>query len=245
GLDTEGIFVPSSAQGRIVKFLCFLRAKHRRSRLLRFRNNVTTRNMTSDNQNHSYSQLKEIILLFPTKQEKLRKWNVFVLILSLILGAEVIITTFLLYDLSKEINQVQEEARVGEYPLHCLDQLVDPAYQESASVSSNGLASCDLWIYELKHTAHKQLISDIRNALYWELTASNITLAKSNKPVIHMGAEHALRQFPDHMKNDGEKNNIKTMDNLRWDNINGLAVQQGMMGYDKVLERISRLAIVL
>ena len=30
---------------------------------------------------------------------------------------------------------------------------------------------------------------------------------------------------------DGENNIRRTMDNLRWNNINGLAIQQGMMGY--------------
>ncbi|KAJ8396469.1 hypothetical protein AAFF_G00017750 [Aldrovandia affinis] len=133
--------------------------------------------------------------------------------------------------LNLEINQAQEEARVGEYPFHCLHQLVDPEYQESSSLSTGGLTSCDLWIHELRNSAHKQLLSDIRNSLYRELTASNITLSRSNKPVIHMGAEHGLRQFPNWLKKDGENNIIRTMDNLRWDNINGLAIQQGMMGY--------------
>ncbi|KAJ8348881.1 hypothetical protein SKAU_G00274700 [Synaphobranchus kaupii] len=188
--------------------------------------------MTSESESPTYSQFQENILLLANKQDKLRKWNVFVLILSLILGAEVIITTFLLYDLSEEINQAQEEARVGEYPFHCLDQLVNPEYQESASLNTQGFASCDLWIQELRKSAHKQLLSGIRNALYRQLTASNMTLSRSNRPVIHMGAEQELRQFPYWLKNDGENNIGRTMDNLRWDNTNGLAVQQGMMGYN-------------
>lgn len=187
--------------------------------------------MTSDSESNIYSPLKENISLLTTKQDQLRKWNVFVLILSLILGAEVIVTTFLLYDLSEEINQAQEEAIVGEYPFHCLYQLVNPQYQESASLNTQSLASCDLWIHELRRSAHKQLLSDIRNALYRQLTASNITLSQSKKPVIHMGAEQELRQFPNWLKNDGENNIRRTKDNLRWDNINGLSVQQGMMGY--------------
>ncbi|XP_036381219.1 tumor necrosis factor (ligand) superfamily, member 10 like 4 [Megalops cyprinoides] len=186
--------------------------------------------MTAESQSHSYSQLKEHILLLTTKQDKPGKWNVFVLILSLVLGAEVFITTFLLYDLSKEINQVQEEARFGEYPLHCLHQLADPSYQENASLSPGGLASCDSLIHELRNSAHKHLISGIRNALHQELTANNITLSHSNKPVIHMGPEQELRQFPLWLKKDGEENVI-TVDNIRWDNINGFAVQQGVIGY--------------
>ncbi|KAJ8276437.1 hypothetical protein COCON_G00081890 [Conger conger] len=134
-------------------------------------------------------------------------------------------------DLFAQINQAQEDARVGEYPFHCLDQLVDPEYQERTSLNTQGLASCDLWINELRKSAHKQLLSDIRNALYMQLTASNITLSRSKKPVIHMGAEQEPRQFPNWLKNDGENNIRRTMDNLRWNNINGLAVQHGMMGY--------------
>ncbi|KAG7484217.1 hypothetical protein MATL_G00046900 [Megalops atlanticus] len=132
---------------------------------------------------------------------------------------------------SLEINQVQEEARFGEYPLHCLHQLVDPTYQENASLSPGGLASCDSLIRELRNSARKHIISGIRNALHQELTASNITLSHSNKPVIHMGAEQELRQFPLWLKKDGEENVIRTVDNIRWDNINGFAVQQGVIGY--------------
>ncbi|XP_018602099.1 tumor necrosis factor (ligand) superfamily, member 10 like 4 [Scleropages formosus] len=185
--------------------------------------------MTSDNEHHTYSPLGD--KRSPQSDGGSGKWTVFLFVLSLILGAEVIVTAFLVYHMSAEINKTEEAARLGKYPLHCLQQLVDPDYQENATLSSEGLASCDLWIEELKNTAHKQLTSDIRNTFYQELAANNITLSHSNKPVIHMGPEQELRQFPDLIKKGAEENGLGRADILRWDNINGAAIQQGLMGY--------------
>lgn len=81
--------------------------KQKNNTLCHFSSNVQSRSMTSENQSHSYGQLKENILLLATKQDRTRKWNIFALILSLTLGAEVITSTFLLYGLSREINQVK------------------------------------------------------------------------------------------------------------------------------------------
>nr|XP_023688066.1 CD40 ligand-like [Paramormyrops kingsleyae] len=184
--------------------------------------------MTSENEIHNYCPLKENTV--PTN-EKLGKLYVFVLFLSIVFGVEVIVSGILVYNLSKEISKAQEVARLGEYPLHCLHQLVDPGYQKNASLSSGEHTGCEVWIAELDNSVHKQILSDIRNGLYLELNANNVTLLHSNKPAIHMGAEQELRQPTRWVKNGGTENMMGTTEILNWDNINGPAIQQGMMGY--------------
>ena len=50
------------------------------------------------------------------------------------------------------------------------------------------------------------IVNCIVNAyIYTVPTASNITLSRSKKPVIHMGAEQELRQFPNWLKNGKRK----------------------------------------
>ncbi|KAL4648331.1 CD40 ligand-like [Arapaima gigas] len=213
--------------------------------------------MTSDSENHTYTPLGRNS---PQTDGGSRKWTVILFVLSLIFGVEVIINALLVYHMSAEINETQKVAGLGEYPLHCLQQLMDPESMENATLSSGGLASCDLWIEEMKNTAQKVARQSVCRGrddqiIYAESSTTNITLSHSKKPAIHMGPEQELRQFPDLMMKGKESHILKhtfmlmhslylcllwSLENLlgrtdiiRWDNINGPAVQQGLMGYNK------------
>ncbi|XP_066571080.1 tumor necrosis factor (ligand) superfamily, member 10 like 4 isoform X2 [Amia ocellicauda] len=191
--------------------------------------------MTSETQIHQtcYRQLEDNTLV--ARQERTCNWNGFVLVLSFLLGAEVIGTCFLVYDLAKELDQTRDIVRLGEYPVHCLQYLVDTEVQENTSYSSGDPASCDKWIIEMKNTMNKQLISDVRNALYREMTAHNVSLSLYNKPAIHLGPEQGWKQFPKWLKQDRKGSPMRTIvgDTVRWDNLNGVAMQQSMMGYSQ------------
>ncbi|MBN3313049.1 TNF10 factor, partial [Atractosteus spatula] len=189
--------------------------------------------MTTESQTHRiYRQLEE--KLSPKRKLSAGSWNSFVLVLCFLLGAEVVGAAYLFYSLALEIKQTQEVARLGEYPVQCLQYLVDPGLRENASFSSEDLAGCDQWNAELKKTIEKQLISDVRNALYQELTAHNVSLTHANKPAIHLGPEQGWRQFL-WLKPDSQWGPMTTArgDVVRWDNVNGVAVQEGMMGYSQ------------
>ncbi|RXM93399.1 Tumor necrosis factor ligand superfamily member 10 [Acipenser ruthenus] len=173
---------------------------------------------------HNYRQLKEKLFFF--NKEAGGKWNTFVIVLSLLLGAEIFGTAYLFFHFAMEIKQTRELVKSGDYPLRCLQYLVDQDFLER-KLPNSGDSACDQWLREAEHSINKQLKSDIRNTLYRELTAQNVSLTHFRKPAIHLGPDHLGRQF--RVKLTGEDTGGHK---LQWDNIEGMALQQGMMGYE-------------
>ncbi|KAK2911146.1 hypothetical protein QQF64_026804 [Cirrhinus molitorella] len=170
--------------------------------------------MTSNLQiSPNYSQLDE-----NTSENKSAKGQyIFFLILTLILSTETFVTAFLLYNFSEDIHRTRETGKEGGYPIHCLStdliQLTNQA----------GIASCDLFIQELKQTAQQRLLLDIQNDVLGTLGEYNIT--EIFKPAVHVGAKQELKQYQRLQKNDG----IPALDRIQWDNMNGQFSQEGLM----------------
>ncbi|XP_073697143.1 tumor necrosis factor (ligand) superfamily, member 10 like 4 [Garra rufa] len=170
--------------------------------------------MTSNLQvSPSYSQLDEN----PSENKYAKGQYIFFLILTLILSTETFITAFLLYDFSEDIHRTRETGKDGGYPIHCLStDLTQPTNQA-------GIASCDLFIQELKQTAQQRLLLDIQNDVLGTLGEHNVT--EIFKPAVHVGAKKELKQYQRLLKNDG----IPALDRVQWDNFNGQFSQEGLM----------------
>lgn len=174
--------------------------------------------MTSNLQiNPNYSQLDET-----TSENKHARGQLFFLVLTLLLGTETIITAFLLYNFSEDIQRTDQAGRDGGYPLHCLSTDLT---QQTDQV---GIASCDLFNEELKRSAQQRLLLDIQNSLLETLGEHNIT--DVFKPAVHVGAKQELNQFQG-LQNDDSADGVPALHRIQWDNnMSGHISQEGLMG---------------
>ncbi|KAG5284374.1 hypothetical protein AALO_G00026000 [Alosa alosa] len=177
--------------------------------------------MTSDAQIHNNDKISKHI----TKQNQkdcATKWNVFLLTLSFILGAETFISARLLHGLFEDILKAQDEVKYGEYPVECLYKFLDINIQTYHQID---LETCDLLIHEFGHGAQRWLQWDIKNVIFESMDECNIS--QKYLPAIHVGAETELRQL-NHLPGDGANERTSTH-RLRWNNIEEQVTEDGLM----------------
>ncbi|XP_076847198.1 tumor necrosis factor (ligand) superfamily, member 10 like 4 [Brachyhypopomus gauderio] len=163
---------------------------------------------------HDYS-------LDSTAKTECNRWNIYFLILSLILGAETFITSCLLYDFASDVYVTRESLTHGGYPVDCVHQLAD--LEDPGGPDT----SCDLMKQEAQNLAQEILLLEIRNSLWRTLGEHNIT--QSFKPAIHLGAKQWLKHHH-HLQKTGESRDpTHALEQLHWDSTGTQTTQEGLM----------------
>ncbi|KAL2094193.1 hypothetical protein ACEWY4_008912 [Coilia grayii] len=151
------------------------------------------------------------------------KWNVLLLTLSLILGAETLMSVCLLHGLFREITKTQEEIKFGKYPVDCLHRFLDSNIQTHNQID---LQTCDFLMQELQNRGHRRLKWDIKNTIFESLTDCNVS--QEYLPACHVGAETELHQL-EHLQTGNCSDWTTSSHRLRWNNVDGQVIEDGLM----------------
>ncbi|KAI7813707.1 putative death ligand 3, partial [Triplophysa rosa] len=163
----------------------------------------------------NYCQLDEI----PSENKHARGQYIFILVLTLLLGTEMFVTAYVLFNFWEDIQRTDEAVGEGGYPVHCLSS-------DLTQTTGRQISSCDLFNEELKRSAQQRLLLDIQNSLLEALGEHNIT--DVFKPAVHVGAKQELKQFQG-PQTDGSADVVSTLHRIQWDNTRGQISQEGLM----------------
>ncbi|XP_067903703.1 tumor necrosis factor ligand superfamily member 10-like [Heterodontus francisci] len=174
---------------------------------------------------YNYRKLDENL----TGVEK-RKWSIVVLSLGFIAFAEMCVTFYFFCYFTDQIDQLQQKLNSDHYPGRCLQYLnsyVDDLGESEVAVED---FMCDRWFKNVKFLINQRLQSDVRNLIYRELKAHNATFLGSDKPAIHLIAQHR-NKLPNNVPSYFARANGH--DVLYWNDIKGSTVHQGAIKYHR------------
>ncbi|GCC24381.1 tumor necrosis factor ligand superfamily member 10-like isoform X1 [Chiloscyllium punctatum] len=179
--------------------------------------------MSSPPTDYSYQKLEEKC----TAVEK-RKWHIVTLLLGFTAIAEMCVTCYFFCYFTDQIDQMQQKLNSDNYPERCLQYLnsyIDNLRDNDMTIED---FMCDRWIKNVNFLINQRLQSDVRNLIYKELKAHNVTSLGPEKPAIHLTGQHRNKPLknvpPDFAHGDGQ-------DILYWNNVKGYAVHQGGIKY--------------